>query len=186
MGISTMGVHSALRTYQDTNSLPGKQAIVDGLASPTGNVVGLPDKKPGVGDDAASKLETLAAWIPTETLALWIALTAGFSLFEDMRIEAIVGGVLLVSSGVLGFLASHGAHTRRPLDAAKTERRKKAISTGCVAAVAFAIYWMAMPGSLFTADLGWPPVFPALLLGLTLVFLPLVARALGIEPRKES
>jgi hypothetical protein len=183
MGIAAMGVRSALRTIQD-NVPPdadgkAKLAVTDVLAIPgETSVLGKPTKA-DPGDRAASKLEELAAWIPTETLALWIGIVSAFSLFDDTTIEATVGGILLLFTGVLGYVSSLGAHNRREI-----ADRRKAVSTGLVAAIAFGIYWMSMPGSLATADLNVHPVFPALLLGLSLIFLPMVARALKIEPQK--
>lgn len=182
MGIAAMGVRSALRTVQDSEPVAeghAKLAVTDVLAIPgKEGVLGKPTKA-DPGDKAASKLEELAAWIPTETLALWIGLVSAFSLFDDTTVEATVGGILILLTGVLGYFSSVGAHNRREI----TDRRK-AVSTGVVAAIAFAIYWMSMPGSLATADFDLHPVFPALLLGLSLIFLPMVARALGIEPQK--
>jgi hypothetical protein len=188
MGIASMGVRSALRTVQDAaltedadttpTGNPTEYAVIGSLTTPAGTTIGGP-KVPTAGDAEASKLEEISAWIPTETLALWIGLTAGFSLFENTLQEAVVGGILLIATGVLGFLTSLGAHKRRSAPSAQ-----KAVCTGLVASFAFGVYWMAMPGSLATADLNLAPVFPALLLGLTLIFLPMVARALKIEPRR--
>lgn len=98
--------------------------------------------------------------------------------FKHTDWELVVGAVMIVASGVYAFFACRGAHDRRGLARDVGQATKTAI----IASYSFAVYWIAMPGSVATADWNWPSVVPVMLAFLTVLFLPQLAQSLKIEP----
>lgn len=199
MGLASMGVRTALRTIQDNPPQPAPPAgnnspqpaphvggpstndvaVVHALEGPDGKVTGQPVVATET-DKAASALESIATWVPSETLTLWIAITTASNLFTDTVAELIVGGSLVLASGVVVFVSSLGAHKRRD-----TSNKPKAVKAGVVGGVAFFIYWMAVPGSIATDEWAWHPAIPSLIVGLALIFLPMLASALELDIKKK-
>lgn len=192
MGLASMGVHTALRTVQDhpplasVPAIPPREdaqldfAVVHALEGPDGTVTGQPTVSRQT-DKAASALESISTWVPAETLALWLGITTASNLFNDTIAEVIVGGSLVLASGLVVFVASVEAHKRRG-----RSDTPKAVKAGVVGAVAFFIYWMAVPGSIATDEWAWHPAIPLLLVGLALIFLPMLATLLKLDIRKNQ
>lgn len=177
MAIATMGVRSALSTEQEQYGREYFRVIDSLAASNLQKTTGGP-KVPEVGTQLASAIEKISAWIPSETLALWLAVASAGELFEHSNLELSIGGLMTVSSGVFAGWSSLSAHKRR----GRRGAGGKAVKTGFVAAFAFFIYWMAMPGSIATDEWKLPGLLAALIALVVALFLPLMAQALKIEP----
>lgn len=173
-----MGVHAALRSAQEAGGAATMGVVVSGVLTPgSAQVTGTPLTD---ASGAQGYLSRIAAWIPSEALALWLALAGPFDVEADTPKEfALVAAVLVVST-VIAWTSASAAHTRRGLQDAG-HRRAGAVTA--IAAVAVVIWWAATPGTWLTADVGVPAFWVALVLGLFTVLLPLIAQRVGVEPR---
>lgn len=177
MAIATMGVRSALQTYQASNR--EFTTVVEALTTPDRSRVEAAPKKTTSSDLIAKLLEDISAWIPTETLTLWLLFVTAFNVFNNTQTEIIVGFVTVVASGLYGALASMAAHDRRNY----ARQPKKAVTVGCIAAISFFVYWMATPGAVATADWNIQPILPVGLAALFVLFMPFVAAGLGVDAK---
>jgi hypothetical protein len=178
MSVSSMGVRAALRTAQDVGRASKRSVVVSALGSPAGDSA--PAAAPATKTNPIAQfLEKLTAWIPSESIALFLGFGGFFAVFEETSKEFALLGSTLAITFVLAFTATYGAHKRRGLaEGAAT----KAALTGVVATVAFVFWWAATPGTWLTADQGLDSFWVALALSVLVFGLPYLARALGIEP----
>ncbi len=130
-----------------------------------------------------SALRLLAAYIPSEALALYIAVlgllnpspeATGTDVMVVRLICLLIGLVVAVS---LPFVTFKGGNlTRR-------EQRKRQVIVAALAAVAFVVYAATMPSFFFSATIltigfsQWAAVAAVLVA----LFLPLLARRLGVR-----
>lgn len=82
MSISSMGVRSSLRRAQDLHN--AEPAVVVSALQPAGEDGKLTASPKDSGSPVAAYLERLTAWIPTESIALFIGF-AGFSRYSAIR-----------------------------------------------------------------------------------------------------
>lgn len=186
MSVSSMGVRSALRQFQDLQPEPEGAVVVSALAVPpaAGQApAATPSAPQGAPTNPVSPLaewvEKLTAWIPTESLTLWVAFAGFFSVFDKTRDEFALVAAVAVLTGLWAYAASTGAQRRRTPDSVSKE---KAYATCLLSIIAFLVWWTATPGSWVTTDLDVPALYTALLLVATVAVLPYVARKFGVEP----
>jgi hypothetical protein len=182
MSIGSMGVRSAIRSAQNLN-LAGAGPLVTGIAvgSPGfGQTVVQPT--PPTKNMVSTFLDSLTGWIPTEAIAMFVGLAGAFSVFDDPTKEYVLGGLVAVVAAAYAAGASASAQRKSGIT---TNIGWQATKTAIIAVIAFVAWWIAMPGSFFTADLGIAPFYAAIVLAVVAIGVPFLAKLMKVEPLKQ-
>lgn len=170
-----MGVRSALRVVQDNEPAVGPGVVVSAVQPPGGQPAGAPATP---ASPLTEFLERLTAWIPTESIALFLSFGGFFDVYDDTTKE--IGLVVAVGLLTLGYAAgaSRAAQRRRnqPHNSAASAK------TAGIALASFLVWWAATPGTWLTADEGVDSYWVALVLVVVVAVLPWIAKQLRIEP----
>ncbi|MEM8924521.1 MAG: hypothetical protein AAGD35_13550 [Actinomycetota bacterium] len=171
-----MALRQALRQVQDANqALPGPVIAAVQPAGPGGQPQGHPEDS---GNALNERVEMLTAWIPTESIALFIGFGGVFNVFDNTTYEiALFVVVALVTVGY-AIQASLAAQQRRQ----QPRDLRRAVITAALAEVAFLVWWFATPGSWLTADRGVDTFWVAMGLIVVTAGIPWLAKALKVEP----
>jgi len=172
-----MGIRAALRTVQDAEGA-GRGSVVAAIAqsdAPSG-LIGVPAVAVG---RPTEWVEKIAAWIPSESIAVFLAL-GGLATSEPKTDTEIVFVVfLLAMTGLLAGGSTVRAHQRRNIN----RQRVKAVSAAFVSMLAFLVWWVAIPGTAPTADWHLPPLYASMILFGGVICLPYLAQVLRVDPR---
>lgn len=178
MSIMSMGVRSALRQAQLVAQNPAPGGVVISALQPAG-AGQAPAANPGNSQSPVGQLlEKLTAWIPTESIATFIAFAGFFEVFKHTAYEFTLVVVIAVLTVPFAIQASRTSQLRRGL----TVSNSAAIKTAALAVFAFLIWWLATPGSWLTSDENVAPFYVAIGLLLVVFGLPFLASALKVEP----
>lgn len=192
MSIRSMGERSALRSAQESNrATAGPVVAAIGTTTresdsatdvqPVSESVQAPPA-PAPPNPVREYLDSVVAWIPTEAVALFVTFSGFFSVFDDTAKELVLAAVVALFTVIYAVQASGSAQRNRQLP--QSGRQKPAVKTAAIALVAFLAWWIATPGSFATdkTELGWDPFYPAVILAIAALGLPLIARASRVEP----
>lgn len=172
-----MGVRSALRVVQDNDPGVSPGVVVSAVQPPGGQPDGAPDPAQAA-SPVAELLEKITAWVPTESVGLFLAFGGFFNVYSDTTREVAL--VVVVGALTLAYAAgaSRTAQLRRnqPHDSATSAK------TAGVALFAFLVWWIATPGTWLTADEGVDSFWVALVLVVVVAALPTIAKWLKVEP----
>ncbi|WP_131105978.1 hypothetical protein [Ornithinimicrobium sufpigmenti] len=102
-------------------------------------------------------------------------------MFENSSQEFALGVVAAGLTAVFAALSSLNAQTANTL-LGPDGRTRTAVTTAGLAVLAFVAWWGALPGSFATDELELAPFWPSLFVAVVSLCLPLVARALKVEP----
>ncbi len=130
-----------------------------------------------------SALRLVAAYIPSEAIAIYIAILgllnpSSAASSQDVTIVRLICFVIgLVVAGSLPFVTFKGGNlTHR-------EQRRRQVIVACLAGLAFAVYAATMPSFFFSAavlSIGFSQ-WAAVAAILVALFLPIVAKSLGVR-----
>lgn len=178
-----MATRTALRSAQEATNV-ARGSVVMGIApAPVGDapqqppVVEAAPREPS--NPAVEYLQALTAWIPSESIAMFLGIATFFSVYEDTTKEVTLTVVVAVLTAIYAWVAVAGAHRRRHLSAMV---RTKDLRTTVVATLAFLVWWLGTPGSWLTDDADVDPFFTAIGLAVVVGLLPLITKALQIDP----